>query len=195
MGNDTDLGAVINFATSNFATWGILILLAVLLWAGTKVGHAIREHIIWPKIDKSRRDPVRLFDRATSQGYYRAAGNRCEGSKLGVLRCRETAGNADHWFPHARGGRTTGSNLVALCPTCNKRKSAKLPSVFQTKLVAHRRRSYWPAGSDTSINGKSGHAGLLAQSMGNARQHRELYTSTEAPSPKANKYGRRTRTY
>lgn len=40
----------------------------------------------------------------------------------------------DHHIPLARGGGHTFDNLRVICPTCNRKKSSKLPSVFQKEL-------------------------------------------------------------
>lgn len=41
--------------------------------------------------------------------------------------CRLSKYHMDHRIPIARGGPNTASNLVASCPSCNLKKSAKMP--------------------------------------------------------------------
>lgn len=53
-----------------------------------------------------------------------------EQNALCVL-CRvslETGYHMDHIFPLSKGGKHVAENIQLLCPTCNVRKSAKLPS-------------------------------------------------------------------
>lgn len=138
----------------------VLIVAALICVPAVKITTFIRK-MIWSRVDASDRHPVRLFPKSVSGPYYAFAGNRCEGSTLIFFRCDRQAGNADHWYPHSRGGYTTGSNLVVLCRTCNLSKSDKLPSVFQTRLVEHRRRNYYPNGVSTKIKGRSDSAPLL----------------------------------
>lgn len=88
-----------------------------------------------------RRDAERLFTREERIIQSHKCNNRCEGTGL-LFRCRYTGDDlqGDHWYPHARGGATTMKNLVMLCPKCNRRKSDKVPSIFQTEALYLRRK-------------------------------------------------------
>ncbi len=42
----------------------------------------------------------------------------------------ETKTNQDHWIPHNAGGDYSASNIVPLCRTCNRTKSAIIPIIW-----------------------------------------------------------------
>lgn len=153
---------VVGFMWHNSPMFLMIALVVFALVILTKMGRWIRESFVWPVIDRQDRDPVRLFSNTISEPYYRVAGWRCEGSSFLIFRCRRQATQADHWFPHSRGGHTSPKNLVVLCKTCNgaSKKGGKLPTVLQTMLVEHRRKGYFPVGVSTKISGKSVDPGL-----------------------------------
>lgn len=88
-----------------------------------------------------RRDARRVYTQREKDEAAAWCKYRCEGTGL-LFRCTKQTKNlqGDHWFPHARGGATTKRNLVMLCPECNKKKSAKVPTPLQTFALRMRRR-------------------------------------------------------
>lgn len=95
--------------------------------------------ILHRKKDDSKRDPTRVYTTQERRVQSVKCKNRCEGVGL-FFRCRNKGDlQGDHWYPHARGGATTPKNMVMLCSGCNKRKSAKVPSLFQTNALWFRR--------------------------------------------------------
>lgn len=53
------------------------------------------------------------------------------------VKCRQGAITIDHVVPRARGGKTTWTNVVAACHTCNRRKGSK--ELERSGLVLSRR--------------------------------------------------------
>lgn len=103
----------------------------------------LRIMIIHRRKPHDKRDSARLFSDKLKRRYNSYCGNRCEGTGI-LFRCRRRGHlQGDHWFPHARGGQTNAGNLVMLCSKCNKRKSAKVPTVFQTYALYFRRKMMW----------------------------------------------------
>ncbi|GAA3635306.1 HNH endonuclease [Microlunatus ginsengisoli] len=111
-------------------------MLLRLLWGATPITLARR----------TVRDPRRLFSGDERRAGFDRAGNRCEfDAWLGLTRCRRAAEDADHWWPHGRGGATSMPNLVAACARHNRSKGARPPSRAQSRRIAQRRRGYFPA--------------------------------------------------
>lgn len=129
----------------------IIILFFFLLFL-SKIDRAITSLMRW-KRSEHRRDARRVFTRSEKNSAMALCKNRCEGTGV-FFRCQHVGKDlhGDHWFPHSRGGATSIVNLVMLCPTCNKRKSDKIPSRFQTWGLRLRRKygDYLP-GIDTKV--------------------------------------------
>lgn len=53
-------------------------------------------------------------------------------------------GHADHHYPHSKGGATSMANAVAACQRHGTSSGAKMPTGWDTRLIALRRRSYFP---------------------------------------------------
>lgn len=102
------------------------------------------------------KDPQRMFSDSDRVWIAEAAGRRCEHLTLGVFRCRkhgtdkfplnlgDSTGQMDHHYPHSRGGATSRHNLVWLCEKHNKRKSNRVPTLWQTWLLTQSRKRYFP---------------------------------------------------
>jgi len=107
---------------------------------------------LYSVIQTARRKKWReQYERAFSSqqrmdGFVRARG-RCEFDN-GLLRCKNKAEHADHFYPWALGGATSMRNLVAACSGHNLAKGAKMPSVALKSRIETRRRSYFPASED-----------------------------------------------
>lgn len=116
----------------------VAIVFLVEAYIGTE--RFIRKNITRRIRDDERRDRVRTYTRAQREDGMRRCGHQCEGTGL-FFRCQYRGSDlhGDHWYPHARGGATTIRNLVMLCPTCNKKKSAKIPSRVHTLALSIRR--------------------------------------------------------
>lgn len=103
------------------------------------------------------KDPQRMFSEADRAWIAEAAGHRCEHLTLGIFRCHQhgsdtfplnlgdSTGQMDHHYPHSRGGATSRHNLVWLCEKHNKRKSNRIPTMWQTWLLTQSRQHYFPA--------------------------------------------------
>ena len=98
-----------------------------------------------------QRDDQRLFDSSQRARIHARAGNRCEHKPLLWLRCSAKGTHADHVYPHSRGGPTILANAQSLCATHNLRKSASVPSRYYIWRLERRRRKYFPAGEDPSV--------------------------------------------
>ncbi|MHA3723759.1 HNH endonuclease [Leucobacter sp. HY1910] len=96
----------------------------------------------------SQKDPQRAFSADQRRVGFARAEQQCEMSTWWGARCTRTANHADHFYPHTRGGASSMRNLVAACAPCNLSKSSKMPTRIQRLLIAHRRRSYFPARLD-----------------------------------------------
>jgi hypothetical protein len=98
------------------------------------------------------RDRWRLFKNGQRDLVMSRAGHRCEGAVFLVWgRCEKTAREADHVYPHARGGPTIPSNGQALCPGHNRHKGAMRPPWWYVLSLERRRRSYFPPGADVRV--------------------------------------------
>ena len=62
----------------------------------------------------------------------RTAVLRRDGYRCGY--CGQTGTTMDHIIPRSRGGRTTWTNCVAACQTCNRTKADKTPSEAGMRL-------------------------------------------------------------
>ena len=91
------------------------------------------------------RDPRRLFTDSDREWIDSCCQHRCEHRYcFGLLRCRYRAQQLDHWYPYAKGGATSRTNLVDLCAKHNNRKSDHVPTRLQTWMLARARHSYFP---------------------------------------------------
>lgn len=93
-----------------------------------------------------QKDPQRMFSRSQKREGDSRAGWRCEMESFPFIRCRGTSEHGDHWYPWSLGGVTDMGNYVSACAKCNLKKSAKVPTKFQTARLEHRRKKYFPAG-------------------------------------------------
>ena len=84
---------------------------------------------------QARLDPERFFSEADKQTLFARANGRCQNPDCGVEVHREFAcplgecpscSQADHKYPHSKGGRTVLSNGQTLCRRCNGEKGAKV---------------------------------------------------------------------
>jgi hypothetical protein len=99
-----------------------------------------------------REDPWRRFKYGSRDVVMSRAGHRCEGAVFLVWgRCEEAVTEADHVYPWARGGPTVPSNGQALCRGHNKHKGAMRPPWWYLLSLEHRRRSYFPPGTDVRV--------------------------------------------
>jgi len=99
-----------------------------------------------------RRDDWRRFKYGQRDVVMSRAGHRCEGAVFLVWgRCGEAAREADHVYPHARGGPTIPSNGQALCRGHNKHKGAMRPPWWYVLSLERRRHSYFPPGADVRV--------------------------------------------
>ena len=76
------------------------------------------------------RDPQRQFNPDQRYAIYVRAKGKCSnpyGNPECPNHCAWDSFHADHIIPHSEGGKTTVSNGQLLCPSCNHKKSAKLP--------------------------------------------------------------------
>lgn len=104
----------------------------------------------------SSRDPRRVFTAAERRAAFERAGLRCEHKAVLWSRCTNTPTQADHIYPWARGGRTSMSNLQALCAFHNNRKSDSVPSRFYILRLQARRRRYFPPGEAPRVEWRQG---------------------------------------
>jgi 5-methylcytosine-specific restriction endonuclease McrA len=100
-------------------------------------------------------DSRRAFTPAQRLAATRHSGGRCEHSAF-TFRCRRPGEHADHIVPWSRGGATEMSNLQWLCSMHNLRKSNLMPSGFYIARLVSRRRRYFPAGVDASVEWRLG---------------------------------------
>lgn len=116
----------------------LMVWLVSFLWSKSE---RFFRSLIRRKRSDERRDAVRTFTKAQRELGMSQCANRCEGTGV-FFRCRYRGQDlhGDHWFPHSRGGATSVKNLVMLCPQCNMRKSAKIPSLAQTFALKLRRK-------------------------------------------------------
>ncbi|HWU32851.1 MAG TPA: HNH endonuclease signature motif containing protein [Marmoricola sp.] len=117
--------------------YGLIVLLAL-------VAGALR-YFFGPgrvSVSKRHRDPQRWFTHDQKREILRRSGHRCEATYLG-RRCAHTTDlQADHVIPWAAGGPTTVANGQALCRTCNREKSNRVPSSRQVRKLDERRTHY-----------------------------------------------------
>lgn len=117
----------------------VVVVALVITFLG-KIDTSITALLHWRR-KESRRDPTRLYTPSQRREGMKKCSYRCEGTGL-IFRCSYVGKDlqGDHWFPHSRGGSTTTRNLVMLCPECNRKKSDRIPSRFQTWALRFRRR-------------------------------------------------------
>ncbi|WP_200809848.1 HNH endonuclease [Demequina sp. NBRC 110054] len=102
--------------------------------------------------NSSKRDPWRGFKHGACDRILERASGRCEGSLLLAWgRCSSRAVEADHVFPHSKGGPTVISNGQALCMRCNRSKGNRDPQWWYVLGLEKRRRSYFPEGEDVRV--------------------------------------------
>lgn len=98
-----------------------------------------------------QRDTQRMFTPAQASEIHSRCGHRCEHQALIGRRCSGPSEQADHVFPWSKGGMTIVSNGAGLCARHNRQKSNSVPSRFEMRRLARRRRRYFPPGSDRSV--------------------------------------------
>lgn len=103
------------------------------------------------RASSSWRDPQRLFDAQQKRIIHDRAGRRCEHKPMLWRRCPRPGTQADHVFPHSKGGPTSIGNGASLCPAHNREKSARVPTRLYIARLEHRRRRYFPAGADVRV--------------------------------------------
>jgi 5-methylcytosine-specific restriction endonuclease McrA len=59
------------------------------------------------------------------------------------VKCRHGAISIDHVFPRSRGGKTSWTNVVAACHTCNRKKASMTPEEAKMPLMRAPRRPSW----------------------------------------------------
>ncbi len=59
------------------------------------------------------------------------------------VKCREGAISIDHVMPRSRGGKTSWTNVVAACHTCNRRKGSLTPEEAGMPLRKPPKRPTW----------------------------------------------------
>ncbi|WNM23533.1 HNH endonuclease [Demequina capsici] len=130
-------------ALANF--WPVLVPLLV-------VGLVVSFPMLGRGPNSSRRDPWRGFKYGARARVLERAGSRCEGSLFWAWgRCPTVAVEADHVFPHSKGGPTVVSNGQALCKDHNRRKSNMTPPWWYVLALEKRRRGYFPEGEDVRV--------------------------------------------
>lgn len=98
-----------------------------------------------------QKDPRRMFTTAQREAIRRRAGGRCEHLYFGLFRCRNRGAEADHVYPHAKGGATSLVNGQWLCRMHNRAKSDHYPSQFYVSRLKASRKKYFPPGESTDI--------------------------------------------
>lgn len=116
------------------ALWLLVIPALMLL---IKLSHAGR---------RINQDPQRMFNGQQRKLGHDRASRRCEMDNWLFMRCRADSKEADHHYPHTRGGASSMENLVAACMKHNRSKSAKMPTRLATWRITRRRKRYFPAG-------------------------------------------------
>ena len=103
------------------------------------------------RVPVRRRDPSRWFDTSMRSAGRALAGGRCEYPARFApwSRCPDRASESDHFHPWVAGGATSMANLVAACRWHNQSKSGRWPSRRLARVIARRRRSYFPPGRPT----------------------------------------------
>ena len=122
-----------------------------------------------------RQDEWRRFKHDARRIVMSRAGHRCEAPVFLVWgRCQEEATEADHVYPHSRGGPTLPSNGQALCRGHNRSKAALRPPWWYVLGLEHRRRAYFPEGADRRIRARLTSADRTARTLHyQARQPRD----------------------
>lgn len=123
----------------------LLVLLAVIVLAGLVARSGGPGGTV-------QKDGQRLFTADQCRRIHERAGNQCEHKPLLGMRCSAAGTQADHIYPHARGGATSIANGQSLCARHNRAKSARVPSPLYIWRLEHRRRSYFPPGERTKVN-------------------------------------------
>jgi len=98
-----------------------------------------------------QKDTQRMFDGDQRARIHSRAGGRCEHKSLLWFRCKAKGTQADHIYPHSRGGATSLANGQSLCGFHNRRKSASIPSRFYLWRLERRRRKYFPPGERVDV--------------------------------------------
>ncbi|MPV50056.1 HNH endonuclease [Pseudactinotalea sp. HY160] len=99
-----------------------------------------------------QKDAQRLFTADQCRRIHERAQNQCEHNPWLGGRCSAAGTQADHVYPHAKGGATSLANAQSLCARHNRAKSARVPSPFYIWRLEHRRRSYFPDGERAKVN-------------------------------------------
>lgn len=98
-----------------------------------------------------QKDPQRAFSSEQRVRIHARAGHRCEHISALGFRCKAKGTQADHIYPHSRGGATSLANAQSLCGYHNLRKSAQIPSRFYMWRLERRRRHYFPDGERVDV--------------------------------------------
>lgn len=91
-----------------------------------------------------QRDEQRLFTAEQKRIIHARAQYRCEHKPVLWRRCTAPGDQADHIYPHAKGGPTTLANGQSLCGPHNRRKSDHIPTPLYRRRLERRRRHYFP---------------------------------------------------
>lgn len=98
------------------------------------------------------RDPWRTFRYGARDYVFCNAKWRCEGPRVFVFgRCKRSATEIDHVFPHSKGWPTSLTNGQALCRPCNRAKGNRTPTYWYVKSLERRRRRYFPKNIDVRV--------------------------------------------
>lgn len=74
-------------------------------------------------LSATKLDAIRQYDPQQRDLAIHAAAGRCRACGCGSRHNLQ----ADHWYPHSKGGLTIMQNAVALCSGCNKTKGDTIP--------------------------------------------------------------------
>lgn len=101
---------------------------------------------------RARRDPLRAFDSRQRQRIHARAQHQCEHRPPLLPRCPAAGTQADHIYPHVRGGATSVANAQSLCARHNRSRSARIPSRWYIARLERRRRKYFPSSERVEVD-------------------------------------------
>ena len=137
--------------TSGKVPLAVIGALVVLGWLARVIRTGVR-------LRSTDQDPQRMYSPEQRRAAFGRAGDRCEYTGLFGRRCRAAAEHADHAFPWTLGGATSLDNCVASCARHNLSKGANVLTRGQVRRLERRRRGYFPAGEDVTVERRYVHA-------------------------------------